>query len=151
MLAVGLAFHTRSLLQATEREGSERQRVEAELKDLEKSVDFFAGPMTQTVALEGRGSARAAKAKVFLDAENGRLLLYVYDLPPLPSDRTYQLWVLLDGSPLSAGTFSVDADGGARLDPAPLPRLSGDITVAITVEPAGGVPQPTGPMVLVGS
>ena len=77
----------------------------------------------------------------------------MYDLPPLPEGQTYQLWVIVEGTPVSAGTFDVEPDGSARYDAEPLPPVEADaaVALAVTVEPAGGVPQPTGPMALVES
>ena len=60
---------------------------------------------------------------------------------PLPADSTYQVWLVNTGDPTSLGTFEPDADGsmGMRADGVD-PTGS---TIAITVEPAGGSPQPT--------
>ncbi len=66
--------------------------------------------------------------------------------------QTYQLWLIGAGSPpVSMGVFGVEPDGSGRLDTASVPAFTGEVTVAVTVEPAGGVPLPTGPMVLMGS
>jgi anti-sigma-K factor RskA len=131
---------------------AERGQAQARVADLEASVAALAGPDTRAVALAGTESAPGAKAKAFVDPARGRLLLYVYDLPPAPEGRTYQLWVIVgDQAPVSAGTFDVRADGSARHDVSQVPSFEGTVTIAVTVEPAGGVPQPTGAMVLAGS
>lgn len=59
----------------------------------------------------------------------------------------------MDGTPVSVRTFDVGPDGNARLYGEPLPSFQDDVTinVAVTEEPDGGVPQPTGPMVLLGT
>ena len=79
-------------------------------------------------------------------------MLVVYELPPPPPGRSYQLWVIVGGEPVSAGVFEVDA---GRAQPATrrrtLPPIEGPVTIAVTVEPAGGLPKPSGPMVLAGS
>ncbi|MGH9463336.1 MAG: anti-sigma factor domain-containing protein, partial [Vicinamibacteria bacterium] len=102
-------------------------------------------------SLVGQGPAPGARATAFIDSPNRRLLLYVYNLPEPPPGRTYQLWVIVEGTPVSVGTFGVEPDGSTRFDAEPLPPFEGAVTVAVTVEPEGGVPQPTGPMVLMGS
>jgi anti-sigma-K factor RskA len=57
-----------------------------------------------------------------------------------PSEHTYQLWLIKDGTPVSAGTFSVQGD----LVVLETGRsLSGVDSAAITIEPAGGSTQPT--------
>ena len=104
------------------------------------------------VVLAGLEPAPGAVAHSFVNPEADRALFYAYDLPPLPPDRTYQLWIIADGRPVSAGTFEVDARGAGSLEVDGISRLAaeGADAWAVTVEPEGGVPQPTGAMVLKG-
>jgi anti-sigma-K factor RskA len=77
-------------------------------------------------------------------------LFYAFGLSPLPQDKTYQLWYIAAGKPVSAGTFAVDPRGTASLR---VDRVGDPRSIqawAVTVEPRGGVPQPTGAMVLKG-
>lgn len=60
---------------------------------------------------------------------------YVHLTRPLEPGRTYQLWSLAGGQPLSLGVFGPDG-----LLSAPLPSGT---TVAVTVEPPGGSVLPT--------
>jgi hypothetical protein len=132
----------------------ERDRIEEleqRLARAEGAVALLTGPNVRTVSLAGQEAAPSAHARAFVDPTGGRLVLYVYDLPPPPPGKTYQLWVILGGTPVSAGTFGVEADGRAHYESQPAASFGGEVTVAVTVEPAGGVPSPTGPMVLVGS
>ena len=128
-----------------------RQTMETQLAELQDVFGAFISPTTQGVSLSGLEASPNASAKALLDPDNGRLFLYVYGLDPLPPESTYQIWLLVDGQPVSVGTFDVEADGAARLDPQPLPSFEGTVNVAVTVEPAGGVLRPTGPMVLLGT
>jgi anti-sigma-K factor RskA len=57
-----------------------------------------------------------------------------------PADHTYQLWLLKNGTPVSAGTFEVK-DGLAILESGLHPDEFQQ--AAATVEPAGGSAQPT--------
>lgn len=106
---------------------------------------------TRTVALTGQGPIPEGVARAFVDPEQRRVLLYVYELPPPPPGQTYQLWVIVDGKPFDAGIFGLDAEGRARHTAVDLPEIGEAAVVAVTLEPAGGVPQPTGPIVLAGS
>ena len=77
-------------------------------------------------------------------------MLTAAHLPDLPAGRTYQLWVLTSGAPVSAGMFHPDASGGTSMvfdTPVSLPAPAG---LAVSMEPDGGVPAPTGEIVLVG-
>ena len=78
-------------------------------------------------------------------------MLVVYELPPPPPGQSYQLWVIAGGAPVSAGVFDLDPDGRARYATRSEPPLDGPVTIAVTLEPEGGRPQPTGPMVLAGT
>ncbi|HJS73550.1 MAG TPA: anti-sigma factor [Vicinamibacteria bacterium] len=164
--AVGLGLYARTLHERAEeqyaraeeqRARAEEQRIareglERDLANLSATLEAFTAPATRAVSLAGQGPGQGAAAKAFVDPENRRLFLYVYNLPPPPAGQTYQLWLIVGGSPpVSMGVFGVETDGRARFDTASVPAFSGEVTVAVTIEPAGGVPQPTGPMVLVGT
>ncbi|MCL6640158.1 MAG: anti-sigma factor, partial [Candidatus Rokubacteria bacterium] len=71
--------------------------------------------------------------------------LLVTNLPPPGPGRTYELWTLRGGAPRPAGTFEVGPSGEATVRVAPAGPVD---AFAVTVEPAGGVPAPTGPVVL---
>ena len=59
---------------------------------------------------------------------------------------------MIEGStPRSEGVFPVDERGQARHVLPEVPGAEGVGAFAVTLEPAGGVPAPTGPMVLLGS
>jgi len=165
-LAVGIGLYARTLRSAIDGERDLRQDLqgrllaerrtredlEARLAGMEQAMGTLTAPGTRAVTLAGLESAPGASARAFLDPPRRQILLFVYNLPPLPEGRTYQLWVIVGKQPpVSAGTFDVRPDGSARFDARAIPRLEGSVTVAVTQEPAGGVPQPTGPMVLAGS
>jgi anti-sigma-K factor RskA len=130
--------------------GRARTQLEAQVAQAEAALGAITSPGTKPVALAGQGDRKQASATAYLDAKAGRLMLFVRDLPAPAAGKTYQLWVIVENKPVSLGIFDV-AEGRARLDAEKLPELRGPITIAVTEEPAGGVPQPTGPMVLAGS
>jgi anti-sigma-K factor RskA len=73
-------------------------------------------------------------------APSGEAALLVKDLGPAPEGKTYEAWVIQGDMPRPAGIFP----GGERTAfvlTRPVPRGA---TVAVTLEPAGGVDQPTG-------
>ncbi|MEN8183073.1 MAG: anti-sigma factor [Myxococcota bacterium] len=128
-----------------------RRVAEQELAAARDTLEVLTGAGARTLALAGTGPAGGASARAFVDPERGRLLLYVYDLPPAPPGRTYQVWVLVGDRPVSAGVFDVSPEGGTSYDAQEVDDLAPGVGVAVTIEPEGGVPAPTGPMVLVGS
>lgn len=101
------------------------------------------------VDLAGQQGAPRAAARAFWSRAQG-LVLTATRLPDLPAGRTYQLWVLTSGAPVSAGIFRPDASGGTSMvfdTPVSLPTPAG---MAVSVEPEGGVASPTGDIVLLG-
>ena len=89
-------------------------------------------------------------ARMFWDQATHRWTFVAHRLPALAQGRTYQLWLVSGDRKISAGTFVPDARGEAvvRAEYALAPNALA--AVAVTEEPAGGVPQPTGAMIVVG-
>ena len=128
------------------------RRQEAALHDRlaasQAVVDLLRDPATRVIALRGTGPSPDATGRVvWHEARGGRL--FVANLPAPPAGKTYELWTISGGQPRPAGVFSVDASSQAVQPVTPAP---GSIdTFAVTLEPEGGVPAPTGPTVLVSS
>lgn len=126
------------------------RRARTELTAATAVLELLAStPAGGEVVLAGLDAAPGGRARVFVDRAGGRAVLVAGNLPELPADRTYQLWTIADGTPRSAGVFEVRPDGTGLLLVEDLPAEP-PATWAVTIEPAGGVPQPTGPMVLAG-
>lgn len=136
-----------SLMREVEHERSERIALENRVTSMSRVLIAIESPVARTLALAGQGEYSKALAKAYVDPESGRVIVYAHNLPPVPDGRTYQLWVIVDKQPLSAGLLQADASGDAKYDTGPLP-LGKSVSVAVTLEPAGGVEQPTGPLVL---
>ena len=77
-------------------------------------------------------------------------LLLVLNLPPLPPDQVYQVWLIKDGQKHDAGTFTVDSTGFGQAVIIPVAPVKKFEAIGITVEPAGGSTDPTGIHVLEG-
>jgi anti-sigma-K factor RskA len=83
------------------------------------------------------------------DKSAGRL--YVYRFPMAPEDKEYQLWGLRDGKPpISLGMFTVSTDGTAMLNMETIPAGEEIVGFSVTIEPLGGMPEPTGMMYVKG-
>ena len=108
------------------------------------------GPQVHVVGLAA-ATARNPRALMFWDQATNRWTFIAHNLAPLAPGRTYQLWLVTDKAKISAGTFAVSASGDAVVQ-ATYPLASNALkAVAVTEEPAGGVPQPTGSIVIVGT
>lgn len=116
----------------------------------EQALQVLAAPGVQSVVLAGLGPSPGAKGRAYVNPSSRDALFYAFDLPALPQDKTYELWFIAAGKPVAAGTFAVDPRGAASLR---VDRVADAGTIeawAVTVEPRGGVPQPTGAVVLKG-
>lgn len=71
---------------------------------------------------------------------SGGVFFVAAGMQEAPDNHTYELWLIEDGAPVSAGTFSVE-DGVALLK-SDL-DLEGVEGAAVTIEPAGGSPDGT--------
>jgi len=76
-----------------------------------------------------------------LVAQTGEAVLLVRGLPSPAAGTAYELWGIEGGRPVAAGSLR------RRLPPLtrPVPR---DAAVAVSIEPTGGSPRPTGPLLL---
>jgi hypothetical protein len=101
--------------------------------------------------LGGKDPQPGARAKVFWSEKAKTGMLLAGNLALLPPDRQYELWVFAEGKPVAVGVFDADASGRALFESKSLSGLAPAQNFAVTIEPRGGVPQPTGPIVLVGN
>ena len=110
-------------------------------------VATLLSPDAATAALAATG--QAPSARLFWSPSRRRLVMAVFHLTPAPAGRTYQLWAIAKGKPVSIGTFNTSPDGRLVAE-LPLPAdLKFELT-AVTEEPAGGSPQPTMQPFLIG-
>jgi hypothetical protein len=100
---------------------------------------------TRTIALAGQEVAPSASAKVFLEPERRRAIVFFHALPANASDKSYQLWIIRADQPrpMSAGVFDVTGSGDASIVIENLPVATEIKALAVTLEPKGGVEQPT--------
>ena len=123
-------------------------RAELSRRDLRARV--MESDDVRMLFLGGQGPQPKARGKVFWSEGAKRGVLLAGNLEPLPADRQYQLWVFVDGKPVDAGVFDADPAGRALFESKDLQAVRAAENFAVTVEPRGGVPAPSGPIVLLG-
>jgi len=129
------------------RERAARDRASTALAARDSLVATLLSPDAATAALAATG--QAPSARLFWSPSQRRVVMAVFHLQPAPAGRTYQLWAIAQGKPVSLGTFNTAADGRVVSTMALPPGLTFEVT-AVTEEPAGGSPQPTQTPFLVG-
>lgn len=101
---------------------------------------------TDAEVVEAQGPA-AARVRVVVSQDRGEAVLLAAGLEPAPEDRTYEAWFIGAGGASPAGLFDADEEGRAA------EVLTGDLAgveaIGVTIEPAGGSPQPTSDPIVV--
>ena len=104
-------------------------------------------PNVKAVSLTGSDIAKRAVGFLLYDARTQNVWLYSMNLPESPTGTTYQLWAIHD-KPVSIGTFHMNTGETTHLLVKKVLRFADAKTFAISLEPSGGRPQPTGPIYL---
>ena len=110
--------------------------LQGELREQQSELQTFRNDtrIEQAYTLNGTGEGMVLR---FQDHE---AVLMADDLPPVPDDMEYQIWCITGDKTVPAGTFrSEDGPVAANIN-SPVANVE---TVAVTVEPAGGSPEPT--------
>jgi anti-sigma-K factor RskA len=124
-----------------------------ELAQKNELLNVLASEKIRITVMSGLKADPVGFGKIIWDPVNRSAILQVSRLPAVPHDRDYQLWVIKGKTPISAGVFSVSdttsnffrIDGLAVTDPHEISAF------AVTLEPKGGLPAPSGEMYLAGT
>jgi anti-sigma-K factor RskA len=164
LLSLGLGSYSMSLqreisglrtevgaLNARLNESEQRVTVATRLVALaDQRMAVLTAPDLRQVDLQGQQPvAPRASGRAFYSRSRG-LVFTASDLPPLRAGRTYQLWVVTAQSPVSAGLLEIDSAGRVTQAFNTPPDIANPVAIAVTEEPAGGAPAPTGDKYLVG-
>ena len=163
-LAAGLTVYTAQLrtriagLEAELRDtraradAAQQQMVDAQrtATGAQTALAVLTAPDVARVDLAGQPVSPNASARAFWSRSRG-MVFNASNLPPLPAGRTYQLWVVTAQAPISAGLLTPDAAGSVSDYFSTPPDIPQPVAMAVTIEPAGGVPAPTGDRYLIGT
>jgi anti-sigma-K factor RskA len=108
---------------------------------------------TRIATLTSQVSAyEKALAVVVFDPQQQKGLVKLDHFPAPAAGKDYQLWVMdpAGGKPVSAGVIEPPKGGVVKAKFEPTRRMPSADTFAISVEPAGGSPEPRGEVILVG-
>jgi len=147
-----LAFATFELAKQDIERGRQLKQLEAQLSQSEAAMQAMGqvtgAPDSAQITLLQQPGGPPGQARVVYNARMG-MGVYSGLLAPAPAGKGYQLWLVpASGSPVSAGMVEANQQNGAvvlHFTPGMVAKA-----FAVTLEPQGGMPQPTGPKVLVG-
>lgn len=139
-----LLLQITGLQMKTDAQAAEMQRVRSEF-------EAFGGPTAQSVTMVVAPNRPIPQGKAIYVQSSGKLLFVANNLPALPDDKSYELWVLpVTGNPVPAGVFRPDNKGGGLVVNPPLSAGVAAKGFAITVEPKEGSAAPTTKPMMVG-
>ena len=109
-----LWYATRADLAAT-RENVARLETMVKERDRQISltsqeISWLKDPRVQVALLKGLEGNPAARAKLLWNPGTKQGILWVSGLPPLPLEKSYELWAFVGDQPVPAGTFDAKSD-----------------------------------------
>ena len=151
LVSFGLSWQNRKITAELEKQRAAAETLIHDRQQIEKLVGVLTAPDTVTVRLAGTGDTASASGIVKFNSKSG-IMVYAAQLPALPAGKSYQMWLVpANGAPISAGLLGATGHAWGNLWTAEVPVNTQAKAFAVTIEPAGGVPQPTGPKVLLGA
>lgn len=148
--ALSLRGRVSSLEEQTASLSRDRGRLESTLAEREATLAALAGPEVRVITLAST-QQRAPSGRMFWNPARRRYTFFAYNLPQVRPGREYQLWLITPAGPVAAPTFRPGRDGAGSVEGAydlPNEQIR---AIAVTEEPAGGLPKPTGEVVIVGN
>ena len=122
--------------------GYRTQQMDREMAVLHEMLGILNEPEARQVTF-GEGVPKPPRGRVFVHPNRGVLLL-ASNLPRAPEGKIYEMWVIPKaGNPVPAGLFQSSTEGTAIHLHRGGVDLGATGAVAVTLEPAGGVPAPT--------
>jgi anti-sigma-K factor RskA len=147
-----LAVATFELLKLDLDRGKKIDQLQAQLSQdataMQAMGEVTGAPDSAQITLLQQPGGPPGQAHVLYNARMG-VAVYSGQIAPAPAGKSYQLWLVpASGAPVNAGLVDANQQNGAvvvHLSPGLAAKA-----FAVTMEPQGGMPQPTGPKVLVG-
>jgi hypothetical protein len=129
----------------------ERSELERRAEQSETLLAAVTAPASRVIELAA-ARPQAPSGRMFWDVAHNRWTFVAHNLPAVAEGREYQLWLITtDNVRIPAGTFRPDAGGGAVVQATYALAADSLGAVAVTEEPAGGLPQPSGAIIVAGA
>ena len=129
---------------------SDLQTMQEQFKREQEISRMFTATDTRLATLTGTEMAPRAHARLAYN-KSGAAMMVADELPPAPAGKDYQIWFIAEGKPVPGGVFKPDAKGHVEMHDQVPAAARGATAFAITLEPQGGTPAPTGEKYLLGA
>ncbi|MFN0110742.1 MAG: anti-sigma factor domain-containing protein [Blastocatellia bacterium] len=117
---------------------------DAQFAALRQQFENVLSPNTRIIAMRGMETPNAT-AKIVWNLEKQTWDVHIHNLPAPSGDKSYQLWYVTKDAKINAAVFSTGESGSHELKLSlPAAAIQGLAATAVTLEPKGGSPQPTG-------
>ncbi len=144
-----LGIQNTALAARLEQQATDNAALTARLQQQDGALAAANSPTAQNVKLGGTETAPQAVASLRFEPDQHQGVLSVANLPRLPAGKQYQFWFFgPDGKPLPGVAF--DGAPGTPVVINADQAMRDYVQFAVTIEPSGGLPQPSGPIALVG-
>jgi anti-sigma-K factor RskA len=153
LLSIGLLRQNSSLQRDLASLKAQFGEEGAKLQQANEIVATLVDPEAKKVELIAAGNKPQPRGKAIYQRHNRSLIFFASNLPPLPAEKIYELWLFPanGGAPIAAGLFKPDAHGSATVVNPPLPEGVEAKNFAVTLEPDSGSHEaPQGTAVIVG-
>jgi anti-sigma-K factor RskA len=124
-----------------------QQQAEAEQRRAteQTALAMLAYPTTQTVTFNDNGIS----GSLLVDKQRNLVAVFAWHLPDPPAGKTYQVWLVDPKGDRTSGGFLVPEANYPFVTSIiwPTQPLRNFTSLGVTVEPAGGSQQPTGPRI----
>ena len=113
--------------------------LKLKIDDYDTKQSFITDDRTMTIALAGTTISPEAKVKAYWNKKDGEVMLVGMNLPQHEIDKQYQLWAIVDGTPVDLGMLDANNPNTELTKKV----KSGNVDAfAITLERKGGSPTP---------
>ncbi len=119
--------------------------LQVDFQKVQSDMNIIKSPSFLAVTMKGQPVSPDAIAVVYWDKSTGKVYINANNLPAPEQGKQYQLWALKDGKPIDGGVFDLK---GEILE---MKNITEADAFAVTLEPQGGVPSPTGAIYVVGN
>lgn len=120
------------------------------LSQKDSMIAAMTGPDMKIVSLMNQ-EAREPLGRMMWNRASNDWIMVTHNLRQPKPGKTYQVWLVTADAKISAGTFKPDSAGNTFMHAKYAMDRNALRAVAITEEPEGGMPAPTGPMVVAGA
>jgi anti-sigma-K factor RskA len=149
-IATGLLWYQNMKLdEKIQQAAKEAAAAQKKIETAQKLIEILQAPDSVMISLAS-ADAPQATGKICYNARLGKLACSTHLSAP-PADKSYQLWLVpMAGDPVSAGLIAPNMISTDDMWITDVKAGTPAKAFAVTLEPAGGMPQPTGPKVLIG-